>query len=108
MFSGADAKRLAQCRSGLGQIVFFDHPACPYGGKQFVFADRPVTVLDQVHQHVQRLGRERNRGAVRAKQLPRHGIQPEAGEFIQATFGLDRHTPQKNSESFRKFSRIPG
>ena len=61
MFSGADAKRLAQCRSGLGQIVFFDHPACPYGGKQFVFADRPVTVLDQVHQHVQRLGRERDR-----------------------------------------------
>ncbi|HUH30234.1 MAG TPA: hypothetical protein VLZ55_02535, partial [Rhodanobacter sp.] len=29
-------------------------------------------------------------------------------KFVQATSGLDRHTPQKNSEFFREFSRISG
>jgi hypothetical protein len=105
MVAGVATQGFSQRRDRLGQVVFLDHAVRPHRPQQLVLGKHPVAVLDQVQQHLERLRRQRDGGAVGAAQLPGAGIESVAVERVLAIKGRGHARSQKVSVSFSGFRR---
>jgi hypothetical protein len=80
VLSGALIESFSQHRDALGEIVFIDESVRPDIFKQFILADDPSGVLDEVEQHVKRATLQ-DHGAVIAPQRAFQGVNPELTEL---------------------------
>ena len=82
MLGGALAQHTAQNGNVLIQIVLLDDGVRPDRAHQFILVQHTSRVLNQVHQRVKCLRRNRDRTAIASQQEAPAGIQAELTEFI--------------------------
>jgi hypothetical protein len=84
------AERFADQPDVLGEVGLVDEAARPERLHQLVLADRVACALDQQHQRIEHLRRQRNSGPV-CDQPPLSRIELELAEAVDRLFVRRRH-----------------
>ena len=84
----AVAKSLSQGRDLIREVGFLDEGVGPEGRHQLLFRERPAGVLNQQHEQVERLGRERH-AVARTRQYALTGVQAARPELVDVTRGAE-------------------